>query len=395
MSEPGDWVVPELSPAGEPNVILLRTGGGGTLQLGVQLRAPSVSSVREARLEVVTPGGWHTLTASTTQGFPPYTAVFHSGLSLDQAAAAASALSGAADQVRVIYEISRVTESGAEVVVEGEAVDVGGRPGIDAGWVENAIAQGVMTLREEHWGPAGDAVLARAAAAAKDKAALMIRSLAPGEPTAVRATVRLVEPALVQQSLSADIGSWFGTLKGRVLWAGSSTAQTSGGVRVRLGFEAKDAPIAFIQLRGEGETALRGPVFPPVNLAPTAAGTVEAITHYSTGQPPYAKRFTVSSPELVLGPEDAGLTTVELDATARKAAGMKTLTATVKYIRDGETVEDWTVTFRYGDWSESWFVVTAGSPAEWEYDWKETPEGGDVAVHPRVRTTEARIRLDS
>lgn len=394
MSE-ADWVVPELSPSGEPNVMLLRTGGGGTLQLGVQLRAPSVDSVSEARLEVVSPGGWRTLASSTTQGYPPYTAVFNVGLSLDEAVAAASALNGVAGQVRVVYEAGRTTENGAEVVVEGDVKDAGGRPEIDVEWIENALAQGVLTVREEHWGPSGEAVLARAAAAAKDKAALMIRSLSPGESTFVRSTVRLAEPARVQESLPRDLGPWFRKGKGRVLWAGSTTTQTPAAVRVRLGFEAKDAPVAFVQLRGEAETALRGPVFPPVTLAPTAGGTVDAVTHYSTGQPPYATRLVVSAQELVLQPEDVGLTQVELDANARKAAGARTLTATVRYLRGGETVEDWIITFRYGNWTESWFVVTAGSPSEWEYEWKETPEVGDAVVHPPARTTKATIRLDS
>lgn len=395
MTQGDVWIVPERSPAGEANVLLMRTGGGGTLQMGVQWAGPPVDSVREARLEVATPGGWHAVATSTTQGFPPYTAVFHTSLSLEQAVIAASALNGVANQVRVVYEVVRTIESGAEVVVEGEVREAGGSAFVDLAWVEVAIAKGVLTLREEHWGPAGDAVLARAAAAAKDKAAMMIRALSPGEPSSVRCTVRLAEPAQGQESLTADIGPWFQKVKGRVLWAGSMVVQTPVTVRVRLGFEAKDTPIAFVQLRGEGQAALRGAVFSPVEVAPTGDGTVEVVAHFSTGQPPYSARLGVSSPELVLEPADVGLTLVEVDATDRKAAGMKSVTATVKYLREAETVDEWTVTFRYGDWSESWFVVTAGHPAEWEYQWKETPEEGDSIVHPPARTTEAKIRLKS
>lgn len=394
MTQEADWIVAERSPAGEPNVLLLRTGGGGTLQMGVQL-AGLVDMVREARLEAAARGGWQVLTTSTTQGFPPYTTVFHTTLSLEQAVTAASALNGVANQVRVVYEVVRTVESGAEVVVEGGVVGTGGSPLVDVAWLEDAIHGGLLQLREEHWGPSGEAVLARAVAAAKDKAALIIRSLSAGEATFVQSQVRLVEPAQRPESLSADIGSWFRKEKGRVLWAGSAAAQTPAIVRVRLGFEAKDVPIAFVRLQGEGQAALRGPVFPAVAVVPAGDGTVAVTAHYSTGQPSYTKRLMVSSQELALSPEDVGLTLVEVDATERKARGTKSVTVIVKYLREGETVDEWSITFRYGDWSESWFVVTAGNPAEWEYEWRETPEAGDAVVHPPARTTEAKIRLNS
>lgn len=195
---------------------------------------------------------------------------------------------------------------------------------------------------------------------------------------------------------STDVGAWFA--KGGGLEHVQMVGVPIGGqpqpqpepkaMKVRLGFDAKGAPVVYVQATcGKAVETLRSPAFSPVTLSAVEAGQPLIVkTAYTTGGPPYETKLTSPGPEgWVLTPGDLGIALVTLDATARRKAGAKAAQVRVHYRPSGAGAEDeQLINFRYGDWTESWFVVTRspGLGGHLEVELKETTADGSVVKHP-------------
>ena len=98
----------------------------------------------------------------------------------------------------------------------------------------------------------------------------------------------------------------------------------------------------------------------------------------------------------ILQPKDLGLKLISLDATARRKARSTSAQIRVRYQPTGEGTEDeQLLNFRYGDWTQTWFVVTRKPDlgGYLEYEWKETIADGSVIKHPVVKTDQSDIVL--
>lgn len=395
----------ERAPDGSPAAMLLRQQTGGILQLGARLVAPSSSTlppleVSEARLCAFHEGAWQVLERSPTQGYPPFTALFHVSLDAGCAALAEQALRGQLHRLSVTFLVTLLAPSGAEVVIEGDAQNALLNPTVDLPWLEHAIASGAFSCRTRSWGPAAAEIASEAAAAARLKALTIITQLQrqntpPSAETWIHSTVRLERHARLARQLTADIGAWFQAGQGRVVWSSTRPlASPPRTVRVQLGFDPQGAPIAFIELRGATHATLRPPMFAHATVAPRDGATLEILTHFTQGCAPFHHQIHVPCPEIELHPAHLGLTLVEVDATPRRAAGAQKLTLTIRHRENNETLNEWKLTFRYGDWTDAWWLVSASPSAQFEFEWTETsPLGQDSTFPPRV-TRHPSIRLD-
>jgi hypothetical protein len=395
----------ERAPDGSPAAMLLRHPAGGALQLGARLVASSSFAlppleVTEAQLCAFHEGAWHVLERSSTQGYPPFTALFHVTLDAAHAAVAEQALCGELHRLSITYLVTLLVPSGAEVVIEGDAQAALLSPTVDLHWLEQSIATGVFSCRIRSWGPSSQQLVAEAAAAARQQALTIITQLKqqttpPPAGTWVHSTIRLERNARLPRQLTADVGAWFPAGQGRVVCSSTRPlAPPQRNVRVQLGFDAKDAPLAFIELRGATQATLRPPMFTPATVAPRDDATLEILTHFTQGSAPFHHQIHVASPDIKLHPAHLGLTLLEVDATPRRAAGAQKLALTIRHRENNETLNEWKVTFRYGDWTDAWWLVSVSPTAQFEFEWTETSPLGQDSTFPRRVTRHPRIRLD-
>jgi hypothetical protein len=426
-------VQPEVGPSGSPAATLVKTSNGGLLQLGAVLtvdqpvldaiaarlkasqdepvsvrleQAPIV--VRGARLVIATQGGPAELARSQTSQFAPFTALFAAPLNQEQTKAVEEALSGNAGRLKVTYDIERSEKAGAWVEIAGDAVGANAELEGDAtqemarAWVERALADGLLRLDTRQWGADAAGILSKAVDTATEKAAAMALSMRnpPLGPQTDRsdrlaAEVRLEEPRVRPDAREADVADWFAKGgKASVLTAPEQprARPAPSTVTVKAGFSAVDAPIAFIEVAGDGPPAvLRAPAWQAVTV--NASGRLRLKVRYTSGAPPFETDLEASGGERKLQLEELGVAQVTLDASGRKAAGATQLKVDVVYERDDQEIESWPLKFRYGDWTETWFVVTGGPGLNGtlEYRWQETQADGSVITGGPVRTTESTI----
>jgi hypothetical protein len=417
-------VQPELSPAGEPTLLLLKQADGGVLQFGAQFAAPEATldkirtalsadasapirlqpaplNARTARLLLRLPAGEQELGRAQPAGLPPNTALFRVSLNSEQTAAVAAALAGKTGELRVVYDFERPVAAGAQVAIQGDAT--GASRALPAGaseeqaraWVRQAVADGRLRQTVTTHGDPADSIIESAIAAAETKAAQLVlaQQSSAFAPTAeradrIRGEIRLEAPRSLSDSRAGDVGGWFaGGQKARVMTVSAPPPAASGGapIRVRLGFEAKATPLAFIELRGGAPqpVILRGPQWAPVTLNRSAA--LQLAVHYTTGAPVFLRPIEAPGPECALALEDLGVARIVVDASARKSAGARKLAVTVRYLRAGEEWDRRPVRFQFGDWIEEWFQVTgaSGLNGTLEYQWQETgPDGAETAGGP-------------
>jgi hypothetical protein len=177
-------------------------------------------------------------------------------------------------------------------------------------------------------------------------------------------------------------------------------APSTGPATVRIGIEvSSDLPIAFVQLtRGQSQMTLRGPAFTPVTMPANGTdGPLVVKTHYTNGGPAYETTLSASpANEWALTPHDLGLEEVTLDASAAKEAGARQVQIQISYKPSGSGTEDErTINFRYGDWTDHWYVVTrsAGLDGVIEYHWKATDADGAETRHPPAVSENALLKL--
>jgi hypothetical protein len=425
---------PETGPNGQPTVMLMKNALGGILQLGAQLSAdeavltkiraklenkpdvtrpvrlePAPLQVRAARLMLESPSGAQELQRTQPSALPPSTALFRTSLNTEQTQAVEKVFGGRQGQLRVVYEFDLASQAKAHVRLSGDATQATQTLSQDATeteareWVEQAVAAGPLRVTEDSSGMEVEPLLKEALQTAKEKAARMVLTFQKRPSNrktvgddSVDADVRLAEPRTISLNRATDVADWFtGGQQPVIMAAPTREGAASATVQVRLDFEAKEAPLAFVEIKSGNSllSVLRGPVWAPVTVNTT--GTLSLIVHYTTGAPDFATEVAVTDRELPLTPNQLGLALVVLDASARKAAGAKKLNATVRYLRRGVELGNWPFNFKYGDWTEQWFLVMGGPGlnGSLEYVWQETGPDDTTFVGGPLTTDQTTIQI--
>jgi hypothetical protein len=437
--------IPEKDPSGKPTLNLWVSDQGAILQLGARwgvdadlledLRrhvagqfpdldpasirlTPVMASIKEVALSLGDGTGKFTdLQTASSSGFPPFAAIFNVTLTAEQKTGAVAALNGREGFLRITYRGFLPSEVPVTVSISGdvtkEIAALGSNVTLEdcRNQMNTAIAAGRLKVDKSYPSGVSDDVLKEVVDLAKEKGAEILLKMASDlragftpEESSLKVTVSRTERRALPIEPSTDVSAWFTAGRGpdhiRVLptTVDSSRKASSGPVTVKVGFDPADAPIAFIQVGwGEAKATMRGPPFGPVTLKGSGSGEPLVIkTSYTDGGPSYESKVSSPGPEgWVLSPKDLGLANVVVDGTAQKQSGKKAVIH-VHYRPSGKGTEDErSITFRFGDWVESWYVVTRneGLDGVLEYDWKETAGDGSVTDHPTVTTDKPELKL--
>lgn len=370
-------------------------------------------------------GNFIEMQKSSSSHYPPYAALFNVTFTAAQKSQVISALNGHEDILKIIYRGNASIPVAAETIIEGEIfadlVELGRSPSVAAceAQIEQALYEGRLSLRHTELAiKAPSELQEKVDKLAKEKAVNavlhMAQELKPlkqgiGKTTKqhneslLKVTASAVEIVSLPLEVTSDISSWFanGSGSNHMQIIGTSIAEPdlSAGkpMPVKLGFDAKNAPVAFVQVAcGQTTAILRAPGFQPVTIPASDFGKLLTVkTNYTTGGVGY--EITLTSPDRegwVLAPKELGLAQVTLDATARRKAGSTSAQFRVRYQPTGGGNEDEQVIhFRYGEWKEMWFVITRSHNLSGylEIDWKETTMEGSVTKHPLFKTNNTKI----
>src|SRR5262249_2002366 len=269
--------------------------------------------------------------------------------------------------------------------------------------IESAINDGRLQLTVSD-GDVSARVRDKAIETVKDRAAkLLQRMFAATDPDLdaahLLASAKLADTRPVKLVREADVGRWFTSGNTVKLFMAATPPPAHKGTLNRtfkLGFEAKDFPIAFVQLAsGKEKEALRPPAFSPVTMSVEAAKPVTVTTNYTDGGPAYQVQVDAGD-ETPLTAQQLGFFLISIDGTARKEAGAKQLKMRVKYIPEGSGSEDeHRINWGFGDWTDSWYFVSrdSGLGGVIEYSWEETASDGTVVDHPPLKTSQTQLKL--
>lgn len=440
----------ETDPKGKPTLSLWISDQGAILQLGTKWEAedallgelkkhhaerfqlePALIRLSPVRVSVegVTlalgdgEGRYQEVKTVSSSGYPPFSAIFNVQLNAEEKSRVAAALNGRRQFLTVTYRGLAPLEVSAETTIEGDAKADFAKLGKDATLtdcemrIEIALAEGRLILRQAATPEAPVELRQKADRLAKEKAAAgllrMVRESAGNlkpqlnlDESTLRATASLNTTLSIPIERSTDVSSWFPSGSGtdHIQIVGTTVGHPrdpsqSGETVVRLGFEAKDAPIAFIQVtRGGAQATLRGPGFDSVTLSGNGSENPLVIkTSYKDGGPPFQVTRAAAGPEgWVLTPKDLGIVKVLLDASERRKAGSKNVQARVHYKPSGQGTEhEQMINLRYGDWTESWYIITRSPDLGGllEFEWKETTADGSVVKHAPATTDSPELKL--
>jgi hypothetical protein len=217
------------------------------------------------------------------------------------------------------------------------------------------------------------------------------------------------EPVRLEQS--TDISDWFAGGSGldHILAVGatigspeSATQQgpaQQSALTVKLGFDAKEAPIAFVQVKcADVQSVLRGSTFDPVMLTGATAGQpLHVKTSYTESGPPFEAILPAAGPEgWVLAPPDLGLACIVADASSCRDAGGREARLYVRYRPSGNGNDDErTIYLRGNDWICTWFLITRSRDLSGvlEFQWKDTAADGSSNLHPLATTDQQELKL--
>lgn len=427
---------PELTPTGIPAASMVATGDGGFVQLGVhwdltssQLKdleqylrrqfpdltsaprlSPELLSIDDVKLVLQMPDRSTSLLASTSSaGYPPFTALFNVVLDGARFAQASSALTGREDVLKVQYDISGQSNLTCTASVSGDVrpdlqeLDADADLEACRSRIESAIIDGRLQVTIS-----GDSVSvdlrAKTVDTAKDHAAKTLQRMLTGtdaglDAANLTASATLTDMKPVKLVREADVGQWFSgrnAVKAFVAATPVASSSSAADRTFKLGFDAKDFPIAFIQISsGDVNDTLRSPAFNPVTLKIDPAKPLTITTNYTDGGPAY--KISVDNADAApLTPQQLGFCQVSVDGSDRKQAGAKQAKMRVKYLPEANGTEDeHSINWGYGDWTESWYVVSrdSGLGGVIEYSWQETASDGSVVDHPPLKTSQPKLKL--
>jgi hypothetical protein len=439
--------LPESGPNGIPTLQFMVSDKGAILQFGAQWSvepsllsklmddlsgmyqdlpkelirlSPAQNSVSAATLSIGDgTGKFDELQSVKSSGYPPFAALFNVQLgSLDKTRVVAS-LNGRRDFLKVDYKGSLPVEREARVSISGDVSQEVSNLGKNASivdalaLVESAIAKGRLKVEESVDEEVSQDLKNNINRQAKEKAASTILAMAASAGNSGQAklesTVSGTETAQVPLESSTDISSWFpgGTGADHIIVVGvtitepdksSVTEPVAQTKFVKLGFEAIEMPVAFIELKlGDVAAKMVGPGFADASLPAAVPGELVVRTNYSDGGPAFETKLPLAdSKGWTLKPEDLGMTKIVLDGSRPRAAGSTDARVRVVYRPSGKgTYDDRTIYFRRDSWTTSWFIVTRSADLEGSlvFDWRETAADGSVLMHPSSNTDKTELQL--
>jgi hypothetical protein len=352
----------------------------------------------------------------TSANFPPYSALFNVTLTPEQKSRVASALNGRTGVLKVSYVFSLSTNVSVETSITGDVskdiAELGSSPARSdcQARIDTAIAEDRLRVVRKGAEGAPPELIKKVDGMAKEKAIDILQRMAKQaelnpDVANLKATATATMPTTIPLSRSTDVGSWYAAGSGAKVTVAPSTngtiAERKGTpctIHVAVGFNLKDLPVAFVQLSWASEQAtIRPPMFNPVTLNGQTDKPLAVKTFYTDGGPPYETRVvTFPANELKLTPSDMGLVQVAIDASARRKAGATQAKINVSYepARNGTSNEHLT-SFRFGDWTDSWYVVTRSSDlgGTLKINRTETLSDGSVVTPPTVTTDKTAITL--
>jgi hypothetical protein len=433
---------PDRDPSGNPALTFLVTDQGALLQLSTRWEVPAdvleglreplheqfpdaePSLIRFSPAPISMAGVSLTLTdrdkeenlqTVTSSNFPPYSSLFNVTLTADQKARVGSALNGRTGVLQVTYRFSLATTVSVETSISGDISADVAELGSDASrndcddQIETALAEGRLQLTRTGADDAPAELSEKADHQAKEKAIEILHrmtsqmDLSP-DTARLKASAVATMPVEIPLSRSTDVGSWFSGGAAKVTVAPGTVGATKEGkathasVRVEVGFNLKDVPVAFVQLTWDKEQATIGPpIFNSVALNGHTDKPLIVKTFYTDGGSPYETNLqSLPAKELKLTPPDIGLAQVLVDASARRKAGSTQAQIQVNYKpKENGTADEHLTRLRYGDWTDSWYVVTRSPDlgGSLEVEWTETNADGSVITHPTVTTDKTEITL--
>jgi hypothetical protein len=280
------------------------------------------------------------------------------------------------------------------------------------------LAAGQLTLEEGVEGPAPDELRTQAQNAALDRAAVMLQttSALPKDDLrrgaiSIDATVTLAGVTEAEMSRTTDVAKWWQAGGAPALLGGGAATHTSSadssepdpmGLPIMglmsLAQGLKGAPIAFVRAKaGDAAIVLRGPDFAPASFAAPSGARIPIAVHYTDSGSSY--ETTVSwhgAAGCALSPAELGVVRLSLDASSRKEAGAQNVSAKVSYSPSGGgTADTHEMRFRFGDWTEEWFVISRdpGLAGQLAVEWREVAGDGSTTEHPLKASQETNIRL--
>ncbi len=437
--------LPERGPNGIPTLQFMASDKGAVLQFGAQWSieasllsplkddlsgmyqelpkelirlSPAQISVSGATLSIGDgTGKLDELQSVKSSGFPPFTALFNVQLSSEDKTKVVASLNGRRNFLKVGYKGSLPVDREARVSISGDVSQEVSALGKNASIldalavVESSIAKGSLNIEASLDEGVSQDLKDNIYRQAKEKAASMIMAMASGNSgqAKLESTVSRTEIAQVPLNSSTDISSWFpgGTGADHIIVVGVTiTEPDKNSVKepvvqtkfVKLGFEAIEMPVAFIELKlGDVAAKMVGPGFADVSLPAEVSGELLVRTNYTEGGPAFETKIPLTdSKGWTLKPEDLGMAKIILDGSRPKTTGSTDVRVRVVYRPSGKgTQDDRTIYFRRDNWTTSWYIVTrsAGLEGSLEFDWRETVADGSVVMHPSSNTDETELKL--
>ena len=439
--------LPERGPNGIPTLQFMVSDKGAILQFGTQWSvepsllsklmddlsgmypdlpkelirlSPAQNSVSGVTLSIGDGiGKFDELQSVKSSGYPPFAALFNVQLSsLDKTRGVAS-LNGRRDFLKVGYKGSLPVEREARVSISGDvsqevsALDKSASIVDALAIVESAISKGTLKIEASEDEGVSQDLRDNTNRQAREKAASIIMAIAISAGNSGQAklesTVSRTETAQVPLESATDISSWFpgGTGADHIIVVGVTITEpdkssvTESVVQtkfVKLGFEAIEMPVTFIELKlGNVAAKMVGPGFADASLPADVSGELLVRTNYSDGGPAFETKLPLTdSKGWTLKPEDLGMAKIVLDGSRPKATGSTDVRVRVVYRPSGMgTHDDRTIYFRRDNWTTSWYIITrsAGLEGSLEFDWSETVADGSVVMHPSPSTDKTELQL--
>lgn len=378
--------------------------------------SPAPLSIKNVTLALTDKAQEENLQSVTSANFPPYSALFNVTLTPEQKSRVASALNGRTGVLKVSYAFSLSASVSVETSIAGDVskdiAELGPSPArADCqARIDTAIAEDRLRLVREGAEDAPPELTKKADGMAREKAIDILQGMAKQaelnpDVANLKATATATMPTTISLTRSTDVGSWYQGGSGAKVTVAPSTNRaiaerkgTPRTIRIAVGFDLKDLAVAFVQLNwGSEQATIRPPMFNPVTLNGQTDKPLVVKTFYTDGGPPYETRVvTFPANELKLTPSDMGLVQVAIDASARRKAGATQTQINVSYepARNGTSDEHLT-SFRFGDWTDSWYVVTRSSDLGGILKIRrtETLSDGSVVTPPTVTTDKTAITL--
>lgn len=365
-------------------------------------------------------GQFQAIATSSTSGVPPYSALFNLTLTEEQFAGAAAALNGRAGYLAIEYDasvITPVTASGRLVPQSvrfvpwlrefSSAGQAGFRSAIEEA-IEDGLAAIQLSLPDDPSGQLVAVLYDRVLTRATELLPKLIETWDEDTHTDLDVSVTLVEEVSQPFRPRADLSS-LGLDPDRITFVGNTTlpmertaeamSEMSRPLRVKLGFDHQDAPLAWVRLqRGDSEAVLKPPDFAPVEVSvDPRPRPLTVTTGYTNGAHIHKKEIIPpSEDELLLMPQDLGLKMLSVDARPLAQAGARSAQIWLRYRpphRRGE--QRHSIQFGDGTWVSHWWLATfaASSLRYLEYTWTAITADGRVVNQSVVHTGSSDIIL--